>query len=250
LWSLSVEEHFYLIWPGVLVLCGVRRGRNMAAWPAIAIGFWRMIEPQLGSHPFPNVPPHLRSDLRMDALLWGAVVAFSLDDAQAREKLRRELGFGLWLGIVIVALGCIRFYSNLSSMWLAVLIPMILAGTVLHPDWRVSRLLDLPAVAWTGRISYSLYIWQQLFLVPAWEHPAHFWTRWPWNLAALLTVALVSYYLVEKPLVHLGRHLLLWRHEARNVESVPAGNPAACAVAGRRIFPTAAEAADPGEGCS
>jgi len=213
LWSLSVEEHFYLIWPGLLVLCGMKRGRNVAAWLAMAIGFWRMVEPLLALHLFPQAPPHLRTDLRLDALLWGAVVAFTLDDARARKNLRRELRFAAWLGMVAVSLLCILFYSNLSSMWLAVLIPMILAGTVLHPQWRVSRLLDFPLLAWIGRISYSLYIWQQLFLVPGWEHPSHFWTRWPWNLPTVLSVACASYYLVETPLLRMGRRLL-WRYEA------------------------------------
>jgi peptidoglycan/LPS O-acetylase OafA/YrhL len=209
LWSLSVEEHFYLIWPGLLVLCGVKWGRNVAAWLAIAVGFWRLVEPQMGLHLLPEVPPHLRSDLRMDALLWGAVVAFTLNDARSREKLRLQLRFWPWLGLVVVALLSIRFYSNLTSMWLAVLIPMILAGTVLHPEWPVSRLLDSAPVAWIGRVSYSLYIWQQLLLVPGWEHPSHLWTRWPWNLAIILAVACTSYYLIETPLLRLGARLAL-----------------------------------------
>src|ERR1039458_3898759 len=93
LWSLSVEEHFYLIWPGLLVFCGVKRGPHIAAWLAIAVGFWRMAEPLLGLHLFREALPHLRSDLRMDALLWGAVVAFTLDDFKARQKLRPQLRF-------------------------------------------------------------------------------------------------------------------------------------------------------------
>jgi peptidoglycan/LPS O-acetylase OafA/YrhL len=207
LWSLSVEEHFYLIWPGILVLCGMKWGRNVAAWLAIAIGFWRMVEPQMGLNLFQQVPAHLRSDLRMDALLWGAVVAFTLADGKAREKLRLQLRFWPWLGMVAGALLCIRFYSNLTSMGLVVLIPMILAATALHPEWRVSRLLDAPPMAWIGRVSYSLYIWQQLFLVPGWENPSHFWTRWPWNVAGVLAVACASYYLVETPLLRTGRRL-------------------------------------------
>ena len=205
LWSLSVEEHFYLIWPGLLVLCGVKWGRNVAAWLAITVGVWRMVEPQL--HLLPEVPPHFRSDLRMDALLWGAVAAFTLADSKAREKLRQQLRFWPWLGMLVGALFIIRFYSNLTSMGLAVLIPMILAGTALHPEWLVSRLLASPPMAWVGRISYSLYIWQQLFLVPGWENPSHFWTRWPWNIAVVLAFACASYYLVETPLLRVGRRL-------------------------------------------
>jgi peptidoglycan/LPS O-acetylase OafA/YrhL len=204
LWSLSVEEHFYLIWPSLLVLCGLKWGRNVAAYGAIAVGFWRLMEPQMNLHLFPGVPPHLRSDLRMDALLWGAVVAFTLHNDVAREKLRHQLQFWPWVGMVVLALFSILYYSNLTSMFLAVLIPMILAGTLLHPKWAVSRALNWGPIAWIGRISYSLYIWQQLFLVPGWEYPSHVWTRWPWNLGALLAVACASYYLIETPLLRVG----------------------------------------------
>jgi peptidoglycan/LPS O-acetylase OafA/YrhL len=207
LWSLSVEEHFYLIWPGLLMLCGMKWGRSVAAYFAIAIGFWRMVEPQMNLHLFPGVPPHLRSDLRMDALLWGAVVAFALHDAKSREKLRLQLQFWPWMGMVAAALLSIYYYSNPTSIFVAVLIPMILAGTLLHPEWLISRLLDFPPIAWIGRISYSLYIWQELFLVAGWDHPAHFWMRFPWNLPAVLATACASYYLVETPLLRMGGRL-------------------------------------------
>lgn len=207
LWSLSVEEHFYLIWPSLLVLCGLKWGRHVAAYFAIAVGLFRMVEPQMNLHLFPGVPPHFRTDLRMDALLWGAVVAFTLNDSVARDKLRLELKFWVWLGMVALALLSVVYYSNLTSIFLAVLIPMILAGTLLHPQWLVSRLLDSAPLAWIGRISYSLYIWQQLFLVPGWDHPAHFWTRWPWNLPAVLAVACLSYYFIETPLLRVGGRL-------------------------------------------
>jgi peptidoglycan/LPS O-acetylase OafA/YrhL len=207
LWSLSVEEHFYLIWPSLLVLCGLKWGRHVAAYCAIAIGFWRLMEATMYLHLFPNVLPHLRTDLRLDALLWGAVVAFTLNDPSARERLRRELKLPVWAGLVVAALLSIAYYSNVTSIFLAVLIPIILSGTLLHPDWLVSRLLDSKAIAWIGRISYSLYIWQQLFLVPGWEQPSHFWTRVPWNVAAALAAACVSFYLLETPFIRLGGRL-------------------------------------------
>jgi peptidoglycan/LPS O-acetylase OafA/YrhL len=166
-----------------------------------------MVESQMGLHPFPQVPEHLRSDLRMDALLWGSVVAFTLADAKARNKLQREFRFVPWLALVLLAAVSIALYSDLTSMWLAVLIPLILAGTALHPEWLISRLLDSRPIAWIGRLSYSLYIWQQLFLVPGWENPSHFWLRWPWNMAVILAVACASYYLVETPLLRMGRRL-------------------------------------------
>jgi peptidoglycan/LPS O-acetylase OafA/YrhL len=200
LWSLSVEEHFYLIWPAILVLGGIGRARAIGAWLAIAVGFWRILEPNLDL-PFPT--SLYRTDLRLDALLWGAVTAFTLHDPKLREKLRKELGAWPTLVMAAVVLFCFVYYSNLTSMFPAVMIPLILAATLLHPEWIISRVLELRPIAWVGRISYSLYIWQQLFMVPGWEHTTHFWAQWPWNLA-LIPVACASYYLIERPLIRIG----------------------------------------------
>ena len=206
LWSLAVEEHFYLLWPGLLVLCGVKRGKTAAACLAIGIGVWRMTESQLTTR-WLDVQPHFRTDLRLDALLWGCAVAFLLHDDRERENFARQLRGRIWVGAAITAVGCVVFYSQLASMWLAVLLPILLAGTVVHPDWWISRILDSKPLGWIGRISYSLYLWHQVLIWPGWEHPQHFWLRWPWNLIGSFALAAASYYFVEKPLQRVGRQL-------------------------------------------
>ena len=207
LWSLAVEEHFYLIWPGLLALLGPRRSRHTAAWLALGFGLWRMIESQLAAPLFPGVPVHFRTDLRLDALLWGCVLAFLLNEPEDREKFARQTRFPYWLAAVAIAIGSVRYYSPLTSVFVAVLFPAVLAGTLVHPRWWISRALSWGPLAWIGRISYSLYLWQELFLTPGWEPASQWWRHWPWNLLASLAAATVSYYLVEKPLIRTGRRL-------------------------------------------
>ena len=207
LWSLAVEEHFYLLWPGLLFLLKPRRGRTAAFLLACAFGVWRMVESQLAAPTLPAIPSHFRTDLRLDALLWGCLFAFLLNDPVQREKIAAQLRWPVWLAVACVFVACIAFYSPLSSMWLACLIPILLVGTATHPTWLFSRFLDWAPVAWLGRISYSLYLWQQLFLVAGWQHPAYAWTRWPLDLFACLATAAISYYCVEKPLIRIGRGL-------------------------------------------
>ena len=121
LWSLAVEEHFYLLWPGLLVLSGTKRGRMIAAWVAIGVGLWRVVNAQ--NNFLPKLLPHFRTDLRLDALLWGCVAAFLLDNAAEREAVYRRLNGWVWT-IVLVAAACsIRFYSLLTGLWLAMLVP-------------------------------------------------------------------------------------------------------------------------------
>jgi peptidoglycan/LPS O-acetylase OafA/YrhL len=207
LWSLAVEEHFYLLWPGLLFLLKPHRARIAAPAAACAVAVWRMIESQLASPTLRLIPNHFRTDLRLDALLWGCVFAFLLDDATQREKLAKQLPLPAWLTIAGIWILSVKFYSPLSSVWVACGVPILLIGTVTHPEWRLSRALEWTPVAWLGRISYSLYLWQQLFLTPGWEHPAHAWTRWPLNLVACLAVSIASYYVIEKPLIRIGRGL-------------------------------------------
>jgi peptidoglycan/LPS O-acetylase OafA/YrhL len=218
LWSLAVEEHFYLIWPGLLALFGPRRSRHTAAWLALGFGMWRMIESQLATSLFPEVPSHFRTDLRLDALLWGCLIAFLLDGVKEGEQFAQQTRLPYWLGAVALAILCVRYYSPATSLGVAMLIPVILAGTLVHPQWWISRGLSWAPLAWLGRISYSLYLWQVLFLTPGWEPASQWWQHWPWNLLASLGAAILSYYFVEKPLIRVGRTLA-----ARLRKNLPAG---------------------------
>jgi peptidoglycan/LPS O-acetylase OafA/YrhL len=205
LWSLAVEEHFYLLWPGLLALSGPRRARNLAAGLALLFGLWRMLAPQVAPWLFPGVPAHFRTDLRLDALLWGCLVACVLHTKE-HEKLAALLRSPMSIvasGILVLSMA---IYKPIASVWVALLIPVMISWTLLHPEWLISRVLGWAGLAWLGRISYILYLWQLHVLIPGW-HTSLWWQRWPWNLAAALAAATFSYYLIEKPLIGLGRRL-------------------------------------------
>ncbi|HEV8145539.1 MAG TPA: acyltransferase [Bryobacteraceae bacterium] len=229
LWSLSVEEHFYLLWPGLLVVLGARKAGNWAGRLALLVGLWRLVESQLPAPLFPDAFARFRTDLRLDALLWGCAVAFLLDNADLREKCRKQTRFLAWVSMALVVVVSIRYFTPLTSLLLAALIPMLMAGTLLHPQWLLSRFLDLAPLAWLGRISYSLYLWQGFFLVPAWEHPSAWWRQAPMNLVLSFAAATASYYLVERPMIRLGRRLLSRRFApetpAASTPRLPAEHP-------------------------
>ena len=65
-----------------------------------------------------------------------------------------------------------------------------------------------PAVHLLGRISYSVYLWQQLFLGPphVYLHPWR-WSVWPLNLRAAVSCGAASYWLIERPSGRLKRGL-------------------------------------------
>ena len=136
------------------------------------------------------------------------------------KKLRRVLNRRMWTVLLAGAIACVVFYSMLLSLWLAMLIPMLLAGTALHPRWAVSRMLEFAPVRWIGRISYSLYLWQQVLLVPGWLRP-HEWQTLPWNLPLTAGLAALSYYAIERPLSRLGRGLPIAREVGPAGELIP-----------------------------
>ena len=111
--------------------------------------------------------------------------------------------FGL---IALLALAGMVVYSQLASLLMAIFIPVLLLGTVLHERWMVSRFLDHPWMRAIGRISYGLYVWQAIFLVPGWTHASAL-QRPPWNLALAALVAAASYLVLEKPCMAIGHRL-------------------------------------------
>src|SRR2546423_14370232 len=84
--------------------------------------------------------------------------------------------------------------------------PPLLLATLSHPRSIAGRVLEWRPLRWFGRLSYSLYLWQQLFLVwtgsrsPAMGALQSF----PLNLACALGCAMMSYYWIEKPFIREG----------------------------------------------
>jgi len=210
LWSLAVEEHFYLIWPVLLVLFGTRRGFVVAGSLSIALALWNSADYHwhLYARVFPGVTNTSRSDLRLIGLFCGCTMAFLLHRPASKEWLRRYFTLGVWILVALAFPICLEYQPYLLSLWLAIIIPLLMVGTVLHPAWAVSRVLDLKPVKWIGRISYSLYLWQQIFLMPSWDAtPLGALQRWPLNILVMMICACASYYVIEKPLNRLGHRL-------------------------------------------
>jgi peptidoglycan/LPS O-acetylase OafA/YrhL len=90
--------------------------------------------------------------------------------------------------------------ASLLNLGVAVLVHR---SAVHHRD-LLGRLLNARPLVVVGGLSYSLYLWQQPFL----DRASSAWSAaWPQNLVLAVTVALASYYLLEKPLLRLRRGL-------------------------------------------
>jgi peptidoglycan/LPS O-acetylase OafA/YrhL len=224
-WSLAVEEHFYLILPGLLILCGKRSLATILCLAA-GVALWRAIQGNTAI-----LSPGVRfltyrTDIRIDGLFFGAAAAFVLVSPTMAPRFRRFLTSPVVVacGLVIVV-GTWRNLTSIDTI-VALLVPLILLGTVLRPTEFLGRVLEWGPLRWIGRISYSLYLWQQIFFAPIqvpmetrlMPHLLPDWTQWmPWNLALVFACATVSYYVLERPLTRLGRKLARPTTEGRPV---------------------------------
>ena len=204
-WSLSVEEHFYLLWPGLLVALGKRRARWAVPLLACLFAAWRGLDSYYNWIAALN--PGLkelvgRTDYRMDGLLWGCAAAFLWDAREIRAKAWWAIGALMAMALLLI------FEPPGYVALLALLMPVPLILTAADPASWFGRLFELRPVAWFGRLSYSVYLWQMLFL-PAYGIPVSLGIvqQFPLNLAFVMLAACGSYYLVERPLRRWGRRL-------------------------------------------
>jgi peptidoglycan/LPS O-acetylase OafA/YrhL len=208
-WSLSVEEHFYIFWPLLLVAFGNRRALAVAGFLALAVAGWRELDGAFHLISLSHVTR--RTDTCADALLWGCWAALMLNDAARREWVTRWLTPGVWAVLVLVELAVIVGHPPLGGLVQTFLMPWLLVGTVLRPSTAVGRFLERPWLSWLGRLSYSLYLWQQLFFIGSPHLGRPYPLGWiqdlPLNLAAALGCSAASYYLVERPMIGMGQRL-------------------------------------------
>lgn len=214
-WSLAVEEHFYLIWPTALIL--VRNNRARLALAMFAITFidtWRMVDYKF--HLSWSGPTYLwmhRTDVAADGILFGVVAALALADEKIGASMKRLLQRPLIapVAIAIFALTCIlpehvgwKTSFILISLRSAV-VPVMILATLSNPTSGVGRFLELRPLRFLGLISYSLYLWQELFLT--WDpQPSLTTIQWfPANFVLTFVFATASFYVIETPLIRLGQ---------------------------------------------
>lgn len=201
-WSLSVEEHFYIILPSLLVFVN-KRYRVMALSLLMVLV---AIHCALVLHSRPWNQVYFHTDTRLDSLLIPALMAVLL--VSHRDKFKSVLKF--W---PVAALGALVIINRQQGaywqiMLIAFLLPCVVLGTVMNSTGLVGRILELAPLRFVGRISYSLYLWQQLFFVGHFGSPSNlFFQRFPVNYIFTFACAILSFLCIEQPLVKVGHRL-------------------------------------------
>ncbi len=170
MWSLSVEEHFYLIWPPLLVWC-LRSAstRQVSLWKLIlglwiATTLWRIFWVAQGQA-FYEI--FFRFDTRASGLLAGALLAALMVERPAFiDWLGRHMRYALWLPMLIPLVLELGWDDHNALVWGMTVVEcaaIVLLVAVLPSQARntglVSQMLSTPALVQLGKLSYGVYLW-------------------------------------------------------------------------------------------
>lgn len=194
-WSLAVEEQFYLLWPLALALLGPRRSLLTCVGIVLAVPAIRVLA-DLSIWP---TNPMRAFEAVADALACGCLLA-CLRDRLWTYRIYRSVVESRWVMLIPAApllLMTVNFSSIVRDL---VCLPILNVGIALTIDRyvrfhesRIGRTLNWKPVAWMGKISYSIYLWQQLFFFN--RLPMHLFTK----VTGTIVCSTASYYCIERP---------------------------------------------------
>lgn len=207
LWSLAVEEQFYLVWPVLLVGLLMLGERLRFAAVGLLIGvsaalpwvYWD------GGHGANRI--YFGTDTRAVGLLMGAFAALVWHRRHAANQVARFAGLRAWLGLAFV-LWVAQTGRNSPQKFLLFLTLLGLAVAQLVPYLAESRGLlarafSIRPLVWLGKRSYALYLWHYVWAT--WTNPLPFWTGLALGITGTVVCTQVSWYAVERPALQLGK---------------------------------------------
>jgi peptidoglycan/LPS O-acetylase OafA/YrhL len=223
LWSLAIEEQFYLVWPLVVLALASRGGRRVLGWvaalAALASFAWMgMLAQRLG---FPETMDVSRvyfgTDTHAAGLLAGAALAAAAPRlaALAASAGASAAWGGALLGVAGL-FGTVLLFSQASENhpWLypwgfvaSALSSVALIIACIMPGWT-GRLLDLQPLKWIGERSYGIYLWHwPVFMLtrPGVDLDLRHDQALMLRIVLTFALAAASYRFVEAPI--LGRRL-------------------------------------------
>ncbi len=200
LWTLSLEEQFYLFWPGLIVLGGWRWARIVAILipltaPLVRMGIYAAFPDQRGLL-------GMMFHTAIDSILIGCVFAIWHKKIPP-WALSRWCVIGAATYAFLISPCLAHHFRGAYSITVGFGMDAVCCGILIinaQQTGILNRALSWGPLCVLGTWSYSLYVWQQLFLI-GYLKP---WTGGPlWALSATFACALLSYYLVEKPVLRL-----------------------------------------------
>jgi peptidoglycan/LPS O-acetylase OafA/YrhL len=206
LWSLGVEEQFYIVFP----LAAVLLTRFRPAW-LLAIGAASLISCQIGLHHTPQASFYLLQNRAVEL-----IIGILLTRLPLRRTALGELAAAV-LGVILLGFALTKFNESTHFPGVAALVPCIGAASVIWSGEKtvVGRMLAVSPVRYIGKISYPMYLvhWPLIVFgriaMPRASGPSFA----VFVFVGTVIAAAAIYHLVERP-IQRGSKIRLWRFTA------------------------------------
>ena len=218
IWSLAIEEQFYLIWPPLVILGFTfikrKRFRVLAILVGVIISAWLMM-----FYYIPGQDPsrvYYGTDTRAFSLLLGAALAFVWPSQRLSKTLPKHASVVLEIvGISGLLLLVIMFsvtsqfdhFHYQGGMLLLSILTSLVVAALAHPASKLAKWLSIKPLQWIGVRSYGIYLWHYPIIIlttPIVNTDGISLWRITFQIAATLVVSALSYRFVEEP-IRTGR---------------------------------------------
>ncbi|OAB36092.1 acyltransferase [Paenibacillus glacialis] len=216
LWSLAIEEQFYLIWPLVIIV-GLRLARQrgklivMTLAGAFISALAMALIYQPGSDPS---RVYYGTDTRVFALLIGAALAFAWPSQNLTREISRrsrnilDLSGAIGLLVIILMIWRTNEYGEFlyyGGLVLLSILSAIVIAVLAHPASRLAKVMGCKPLRWIGVRSYSIYIWHYPVIIltnPTVDTGGFDGVRVLLQLGASILLAALSWKFIEEPIRH------------------------------------------------
>lgn len=198
LWSLAVEEHFYLFWPLIVYYCSAANLKKLIVFILIAQPVLRYLLLQQ------NVDVFYFTFTRLDELCIGGLIAIMELEGKIISKRLVAIVAGLCIAGVVFWLAFtgqrLHVIQSLKFSLFSIIFYIAIGYIALNNNRWVNKALQNRVLFYTGKISYGLYIYHPICytLVEYFIHPQGQIIKFVWCISSSYAVASLSYYLYEK----------------------------------------------------
>ena len=203
LWSMAVQEQYYLAWPLILII----GGRSFAVRCALAAVILTPIARVVHATFSPDTSSlYLTNGASIDTLALGCLLALAREGLASRRAFNRIVDSPWTVPFLYVLAGASLLIGWRPSVLLrtplvSLALVFVLERCLRYPDRGLARLLNRRWIVQMGCASFSIYLWQQPFLdLFSSSSSASF----PTNILMGIVAGLVSWRLIERPLVARG----------------------------------------------
>ncbi|MGV3244789.1 acyltransferase family protein [Staphylococcus sp. 11261D007BR] len=219
LWSLAIEEQFYLFFPAILLIClkiFKERGTFFIIWAVSLLSLILMIilSFTIGDQNYSRL--YFGTDTRLQTLLLGSLLSFLWPPFKLKATIsKKQNSLVSLIGLISIAVLIVLFFViSDQDIWLyrggfyliSVLTLIVIAVAVV-PSGIFSKILGNPVFVYIGKRSYSLYLWHYPIIVFLHSHfvngqiPFYVYII---DIVLMLLMTEISYHFIENPIRRNG----------------------------------------------